>query len=389
MKILFLSFYYEPDLCAGSFRNTPLSKELVERLGSGSEVHVVTSKPNRYKTYEVESKKHEKRDKLIIDRIELPSHKSGFFDQINAFKTYFFAALKITKKKEYDLVYASSSRLFTAFLGSYISRKREIPLYLDIRDIFTDTLKDVLKSTLVRFFALPVLKQIEKYTFNRATRINLVSEGFKEYFRQYPKPIYTYYTNGIDDVFLNNDLTPITQDNGKKVVTYAGNIGEGQGLHTIIPNLAESAPNLKFQIIGDGGAFHLLRQEIENKKIKNVDLIPPVERKKLIDFYRRSDYLFLHLNDYDAFKKVLPSKVFEYACFQQPILAGVSGYSADFISKNIKNSIVFYPGDHKGLTSQLDSYEYCLVERKDVRRKFSRKSIMNKMADDIITLGIK
>ena len=49
--------------------------------------------------------------------------------------------------------------------------------------------------------------------------------------------------------------------------------------------------------------------------------------------------LFIHLNAYPAFEKVLPSKIFEYAATGKPILAGVSGYSADFIRNNLKDKV--------------------------------------------------
>ena len=117
MKILYLTFYFEPDLCAGSFRNTPLAYELNRKLKEGDEVHVITTMPNRYKSFKEDALEVEQRDKLFIQRIPIPDHQSGFLDQINSFKTFFFNALKLTKGDHYDLVFASSSRLFTAFLG--------------------------------------------------------------------------------------------------------------------------------------------------------------------------------------------------------------------------------------------------------------------------------
>ena len=56
----------------------------------------------------------------------------------------------------------------------------------------------------------------------------------------------------------------------------------------------------------------------------NIRLLPPIERQQLIKEYQNADVLFLHLNDYPAFEKVLPSKIFEYAALGKPILAGVT-----------------------------------------------------------------
>ena len=61
-----------------------------------------------------------------------------------------------------------------------------------------------------------------------------------------------------------------------------------------------------------------------------MQIIDPVSRSDLFDEYKNADVLFLHLNDYAAFRKVLPSKIFEYAATGKPILAGVAGYMQNF-----------------------------------------------------------
>ena len=44
---------------------------------------------------------------------------------------------------------------------------------------------------------------------------------------------------------------------------------------------------------------------------------------ELLNYYNQANILFLHLNSIKAFEKVLPSKIFEYAASNKPILAGV------------------------------------------------------------------
>ena len=91
----------------------------------------------------------------------------------------------------------------TAFLGACISGKIGKPLYLDIRDIFTDTMSNIL-SNKISFLINPILNYIEKITFRKADHINLVSEGFLKYFNEkYPLKKYSFYSNGIDELFLN------------------------------------------------------------------------------------------------------------------------------------------------------------------------------------------
>lgn len=192
MKILILSFYYEPDLCAGSFRTTALVEQLKHL--KDVELEVITTMPNRYASFSAGALNREFNENIKIHRIDLPSHKSGMLDQIKSFTTFYYEAMKIVKNEEYDVIYATSSRLFTAFLGARIAKKKTKPLYLDIRDIFVDTIKDVLSPKLV-FLIKPILSLIEKYTFTSANHINLVSKGFESYFQsRYPNHSYSWYT---------------------------------------------------------------------------------------------------------------------------------------------------------------------------------------------------
>jgi len=386
MNILYLTFYFEPDLCAGSFRNTPLAMELSKQCGEDCHIDVVTTQPNRYSSFKVEAKTREDIGNMSIHRIDLPSHKSGMLDQVHSFRRYFAEALKITKNEKYDLVFASSSRLFTAYLGLVIARKQKTPLYLDIRDIFVDTMDDVLKNKLVKTAILPFLKVIEKRTFSYATHINLISEGFKPYFKKYNNAKYSFFTNGIDDVFLNNNKSSSLNGSTTKTITYAGNIGDGQGLHKIIPQAASKlGPSYQFKVIGDGGAKNVLEDEIAKLGVKNVDLMPPVTRERLLEIYNGSDFLFLHLNDYEAFEKVLPSKIFELATFDKPIIAGVDGYANKFITENVSNTILFNPCDVEAMVSGLQNYTYINEKRTDFIAKFSRDNINREMAKSILS----
>jgi hypothetical protein len=383
-RILYLTFYFEPDLCAGSFRNSPLARELARQVNGTATVDVITTVPNRYSSFSVEAQQGEHDGNLRIHRILLPSHKSGFIDQIKAFYHYYREVKKKIHYTEFDLVVASSSRLFTAYLGYRIASKRGIPLYLDIRDIFTDTLNDVIANRLVKFFLLPVLRKIEATVFNYAIHINLISAGFNGYFSKYTKPQYSYYTNGIDQEFIQSytfeDLlspSPIT-------ITYAGNIGEGQGLHKIIPKAAKIlGDQYHFRVIGDGGARKLLAAAVEQEQVTNVSIEKPVKRAELLEIYKRSHFLFMHLNDYLAFEKVLPSKVFELGAFPRPVIAGVNGYARSFMNQYVSNVLLFQPANPDELAHKIRNYTYHIENRENFVKSFDRKGINVAMAASI------
>jgi glycosyltransferase involved in cell wall biosynthesis len=385
LKILILSFYFQPDLCAGSFRSTALVNILCQKLESDDTIEVITTMPNRYKSLRNPALLYEKHGNVIIRRIPMPDHEGGFIDQALAFWEYWKGVLQFTENQHYDLVYATSARLFTAYLGARISNIKGVKLYLDIRDILSDTVRDIIKNPILKYLLLPIIHKIERYTIQSANHLNLVSEGFRDSFDDYIVKT-TFFTNGIDATFLENDFEKLS-NNEPKIITYAGNIGEGQGLEKIIP---EAARRLKgkyvFNIIGDGSIKQKLLRKLADLQIDNVNIINPVNRNELLKFYQKTDFLFLHLNNYEAFKKVLPSKIFEYGASKKPIIAGVDGYSRKFVKEHLHDALIFEPSNVEEFADLLENYKPQPISREDFVEKFSREAIFDKMTDSILEL---
>jgi len=390
MRLLILSFYYEPDLSAGSFRTTALVAALRERAPNGSQVDVVTTLPNRYSTFSRAAAEVHAADGLEVRRIRLPSHRSDMLGQSRAFLRFAREALKHVADRDYDLVFATSSRLMTAALGAWIARRKNAPLYLDIRDLFVETINEVLPAP-AAWPARALLARVESWTMRRADRINLVSRGFEDYFRKhYGESSLAWFTNGIDEEFLTASTHPRARTAGdtRTWVLYAGNIGEGQGLHEILPPLALALrERARFVVVGDGGRRATLQTALAAQGVDNVELRAPVSRDELIDAYSAADVLFLHLGSYTAFEKVLPSKLFEYAALGKPILAGVAGYAARFIREEIGNAAVFAPCDVAAALVAFDSLELTDRPRPEFVAKYARVNIARAMADDMLILA--
>ncbi len=387
-KILVLSFYFEPDLSAGSFRTTALVNALLDQ-DPDVLVDVLTTMPNRYGTFTSAAPAEEVRARVRIRRVALPAHKSGIRDQSRAFIHFFQKARRLVVGEHYSLVYATSSRLLTASLGAILARRIRAPLYLDIRDIFVDTMADVLPRKLAPLIT-PFLALLERWTINSATHVNLVSRGFANYFgKRYARQSFSYFSNGIDEVFLASTPADTVSERSDRVrVVYAGNIGEGQGLDIILPRVATRlSDRVEFTVIGDGGRRAHLEQELAAARVQNVTLLPPMPRRALIDEYHRADVLFLHLNDYDAFRKVLPSKIFEYAALGKPVWAGLAGYSAEFVSDEVRNAAVFKPCDVDAAVMSFTRLDLRGTPRPEFIAKFRRSSIMQLMATDLLRVA--
>ncbi len=388
-RILLLTFFYPPDLSAGSFRAKALVDALRAYRGKPVQVDVLTTQPNRYYEHASETQAFESSDGVRIRRIRLPAHRSGFRDQAVAFVAFAWQATRYARAGRYDLVVATSSRLMTAVLGAWIAYRQGARLYLDIRDIFVENLGELF-SPLVSRILMAAFGAMERWAIRRADKVNLVTAGFLGYFQgRYPKRQFSQFTNGIDDDFVGFPLPASPDQNTERPlqILYAGNVGEGQGLHRIVPELARRlGDKVQFRIVGSGSRLEVLRQAIAASGLDNVELIEPTARRQLLGLYHKADVLFLHLNDFKAFRRVLPSKVFEYAATGKPVWAGVGGYAAEFIRSEIANAAVFAPCDSAGAIEALRRLRLGQTSRPEFVARFARSRIMHEMAADVLQL---
>lgn len=393
LRVLVLSFYFRPDLSAGSFRTTALVEAMRAQLPPGSRIDVVTTKPNRYHSFSAQAGANESDGVVTIDRFELPSHRSDFAGQARAFLRFSRDVRRHLAGRRYDVMFATSSRLMTAALGASIARSLRIPLYLDIRDIFVETIGDVLPRRFALLVPLVrlVFSAVERRTISAAARVNLVSRGFEPYFvKRYPGRAFSWFTNGVDDEFIAAAPERLARDSKdvRSLVLYAGNLGESQALHHVLPGLARQLEaRARFLVIGDGGRKAQLEKALADAGVSNVELRSPLPRTALVDVYRSADVLFLHLGDQPAFERVLPSKLFEYAALGKPVLAGVGGYAARFVREEIRNSAVFAPCDVAGGAGAFDALQIRDTPRPEFIAKYRRDNIARQIAAEVLALA--
>ena len=393
MKIVFFTFYYPPDLCAGSFRAIALAQALSKRMKDDDELHIITTHPNRYENHRVRADNIEIHENIIVHRITVPSHKSGMLSQAHTFKTYALASYKLSINLNPDFLIGTTSRLMTGLLTGISARKLRCKYFIDLRDIFSETISDIFsqKSKLLGFISKFFFSLFERWIFNKAIGVNVVSEGFPEYFQT--KGIdtsnWSFFPNGVDKEFINLSFTENKNLKNIKTILYAGNIGTGQGLEIVLPATAKRmGSRYRFLVIGGGGANSKLINAIKSNNVNNIEILPPVKREELINFYKGVDILFLHLNDIPAFRRVLPSKIFEYTALRRPIVAGLNGYSAKFILDNVPYAAIFNSGDVDGCVDAIKKAESLEIKDKNIDTfvaKYSREKIMNKMAKHIFS----
>lgn len=384
-RVLLLSYFFTPDLSACSFRSNALLEQLVKRYPDVF-FDVVTTNPSRYSSFNPTLSSINQHENVNILRITIPAHNGRFIGELYAASYFFKQVIKQVNGQHYDLIYATSAKLLTATVASYLSRKKKVPLILDIRDLFVENVKDFF-SPKIKLLLLPILNQFERYTFSQAKHINLVSPGFKAIFEaKRLDASLSFYTNGIDDIFLPRKQLNIGANHDVPLtILYAGNIGRAQTLEAIIPKMAHQLGDaIKIKVIGAGRRTAKLVDKLEELNLTNVEIIPPVAREELPYYYQRADVLFLNLDNSESLGNVIPSKLFEYAATGKPILCGATGYTRSFVENEIDNALVFYPNDADAAIKKLKLLSLDIQPRQRFIDKYTRRTIMRNMADSIM-----
>lgn len=388
IRILILSLHFVPDISAGAFRVKALLDELQTTYAADVFVDLITTTPNRYEESSKVVEDSIKASNINVNRISVPHTVNGILGNIIVWLIYAFYAYRITRNQNYKIVFATSSKLMTAYLGYRISKRNKSKLFLDIRDLFPDTIAS-LKIT--RFSVIhKIISYTEKITFRHASVVNIVSDGFRNYVSKFVSgDKIRCYTNGVDEVFLNYDFKQRKQPNGsKRTLLYIGNIGEGQGLEEILPHLLPMLPeHINVRVIGSGNNVQMLKNRVSEFQHK-ISIEGPMPREKICQEYAKADFLFLHLRNVSAFEKVLPSKIFEYGSTGKPILAGVNGYSAKFIKNNLQGVEVFEPHNSEDAIIKLSSLDSgpSFYNRTNFKIKFSRKKIIKGICTELLRL---
>lgn len=339
MRILYITQWFEPEPIV---KGIVFTKAFVER---GHQVEVVTGFPNypagkTYPGYRIGLYKREIVDGIVVHRVPLyPSHNSSSVGRIlNYFSFMASAALfAMFRARRFDIVYCYppiTGGLAAIFAG-WLSRR---PFVIDIQDLWPDS---VVKSGMTGTRKMEkILNLMCDFVYRRAAGILAQSKGIKarliERGVQSDKIAVVY--NWADEFAAAPaglaDLTPYGFE-GKFNIVYGGNLGRVQGLDVLVraAHLArQQAPNLQLLLIGDGIESDNLKQLVHQLGAGNVRIAPGVPRKMIGDVFAAADVLALHLWNDPLFRITIPQKTQFYMAMGKPILIGVEGEAAEFVT---------------------------------------------------------
>lgn len=346
MRILFFSHYYTPEGNAPATRVSALCERWVK---AGHDVTVVTGAPNVPNGIVYDGYKNERKSEVIngvkVERVKtyIAANK-GVIKRMLNFTTYFASALWASLwLSKADVVIATSPQIFAGYVGVWYKRLRRVPLVIEIRDIWPESMFAV--GAKVPRIGIWALERIEKAMYKNCDRLVTVGEGYRLRLREkgVPEEKMSVVMNGTDlEVYSprekNSELLKKFGLEGKFVVSYIGTVGMACGLDCVL-DAAEKMKskgeveqrNVVFVIVGDGAARVQLEEEAKKRGLTNVVFTGRQPKSSMPDWVASSDASLVHLKKTELFTTVMPSKIFESAGCKRPIIMGVDGFAKKLV----------------------------------------------------------
>ncbi len=395
MKILFLTDNFPPEVNAPASRTYDHAREWVK---AGHEVTVITCAPNFPKGKVYQGYKNKWRQEEMMDGIKVIrvwsyiAANKGFvkrtLDFISFSVTSFFAGLS----QKADLIVATSPQFFTALAGRTLSFWKRTPWVMEVRDLWPESIKTVgamKDNAFIRYFEWE-----EKMCYKTAKKIVVVTDSFKKTLiaRGIPAEKIHVVKNGVDrDLFA-----PIPKDEqlikelsleGKKLIGYIGTHGMAHKLDFILrcAKNMQGKNNYHFILMGEGAEKENLLEMKEREGIDNVTMLNSVPKKEVGRYISVLDLSLINLKKSPLFQTVIPSKIFENAGMQIPIIMGVEG-EAQQIVEGYGAGLCFEPENEDDFVKKLSQlledetlYSSCKSGCERLSEDFDRKKLATDM----------
>jgi len=402
MRLLFLTDNFPPESNAPASRTYEHCKEWVQE---GVEVTVITCAPNfpYGKTYE--GYKNKLYQTEIIDGIKVirvwsyMTENKGVVKRILDYVSYAMGAFIAGLFVKTDLIVATSPQLFTTLGGCALAKVRRKPWIFELRDLWPEGIKD--HGAIKKDYLLNFLTKMELCLYRKATHVVTVTQGLKE----------NLSSRGIDankiDIVTNGAnmelFEPIPKDEvllntlglqEKFVVGYIGTHGMAHGLEFIMDCIhVLKDERIHFLFVGTGAKKEATVALAHELGLKNVTFLDPVSKNEVKRYISVIDVALVPLTKTDIHASLIPSKIFESAAMQKPMLLGVEGEARQIVEKH-NAGVAFEPENKEEflnalqkISSSQDLYEELQEGCTELAKAFDRKTLAKKMLTVLKKVG--
>ena len=394
MNILFLSDNFPPEVNAPAIRTFEHCREWVKE---GHQVTVITCAPNfpngiLYENYKNKLSQTEVMEDIRVIRVwSYMTANKGFLKRSFDYLSYALMAVCRGLFIKTDMIVATSPQFFTINAGYALSVFKRKPWILEVRDLWPESIKAVgaiQSEKTIRF-----LERIELFLYRRATQIVVVTDSFRKNIASRginPSKIHVIKNGILFDRFQitqkTKNLREVLQIPGDAVIVgYIGTHGLAHALDFIIQTVAKLEDNIIFLFVGDGAAKESLVNLKDKLRITNVMMLDAVPQHEIVHYWHLLDIALVNLKKSNTFKTVIPSKLFEAAASQKPILLGVEGEAKELVER-FAAGLCFEPENPvdfveklKQLTNDKELYDICKKGCETMAKQFDRRDLAREL----------
>lgn len=330
MKILVICQYYKPE----PFRITDICESLVKE---GHSVTVVTGTPNYpegeiYPEYRHNAHKDDVINGVKVHRCWLiPRRQGALFLALNYYSFAFSSWWYLRDLHEdYDVVFVYQlSPVMMAKGGLMWAKRSNKKCVLYCLDLWPESL--TVRGIKSGSFIYRIHYHISRRIYKKADQILVTTHNFIEYFdkvlRLGDKEI-SYLPQYAEALFEN--IPPVERHDGPYNFVYAGNIGDGQAIETVIEaaRLLQKDKRIQIHMVGGGSALERCRRQAEG--LTNVTFYGRREVEEMPAFYTMADAMLVTLPA-NRVLDTLPGRVQSYLAAGRAIVAAVGGETAEVI----------------------------------------------------------
>lgn len=359
-RILFLTQWFEPE---PAFKGLKFVQALAAQ---GYIVEVATGFPNYptgrlYPGYRLRPYQREVMEGIVVHRLWLaPNHDGSSLRRMTNYLSFFASALAfcLGRGRRFDLIYVYHPPITVGLAAGLAGVFTGTPFLLDVQDLWPDS---VTASGMPATRSLGrLLQPVCQYVYRRAALVVGQARGMTQRLveRGVPESKAITIFNWADETNArarpDYDATWL-EFTGRFNVVYGGNIGQAQGLETLVraADLASRAEaRIQLTIVGEGAEREEIADLIAKLGATDVKLRKGVPASDIGSIFAAADVLVMHLKPAPLFEVTVPSKTQFYLAVGKPVLAGVAGEAAAIIAE-AKCGVVVPPGDVKAMASAM------------------------------------
>jgi colanic acid biosynthesis glycosyl transferase WcaI len=333
MRVLLITVNYPPEVGGGPHLSYELSQSLKDH---GHDVTVLTGYP-RYNVKTPEPKyrrgfrMREKLDGIKIRRIRIPSvpRSNKLARGIEHFICGLYLGVLALLEPRADVAMAYSPPLPVPWIACLIGKLRRLPVAVNVQDLFPREAVEL--GMLSNPFLIRMLEAMERQVYRMASAVTVHSPGNKDHVVQQggdPKGVHVLY-NWVD----TERIRPGNGDNGFKhqqglqgqfVVSYAGTMGWGQDMATIIDSAAalRDQKETLFMLVGDGVDKENAQARSRELGLTNIRWLPMQPWSVYPEILAASDVSLVNLSP-ELRTPVVPSKLLSIMAAGRPVIASL------------------------------------------------------------------